>query len=47
VTGDIPDALREVKRTHANVKFVYARNIGPDPRVAEIAKDRIEEALRG
>lgn len=47
VASDIPEELERVKKTHAKIRFVYANNIGPDPRVAEIAADRIEEALRG
>ncbi len=47
VTGDIPEELEVVKKRHESVTFVYANNIGPDPRIAAIAADRIEEALRG
>jgi sirohydrochlorin ferrochelatase len=47
VTADIPEELERIKGAHAEVEFVYAGNIGPDPRVAHIAADRIEEALRG
>ena len=47
VTSDIPEEIERVKRVHRQVEFVYAGNIGPDRRVAEIAADRIEEALRG
>ena len=47
VTNDIPEGLARVKETHKNVRFIYANNIGPDPRIAQIAADRIEEALRG
>jgi precorrin-8X/cobalt-precorrin-8 methylmutase len=47
VTSDIPEELATVKEAHKNVCFIYADNIGPDPRIAQIAADRIEEALRG
>ena len=47
VAGDIPDELARVKQAHPDMRFLYANNIGPDRRLAEIAADRIEEALRG
>lgn len=47
VASDIPEELERVKKTHQKVEFIYANNIGPDPRIAQIAADRIEEALRG
>jgi len=47
VTSDIPEELDRVKKAHPKIRFIYANNIGPDPRIAQIAADRIEEALRG
>ena len=47
VASDIPEELERVKKAHQKVEFIYANNIGPDPRIAQIAADRIEEALRG
>lgn len=46
VASDIPEELERVKKAHQKVEFIYANNIGPDPRIAQIAADRIEEALR-
>lgn len=45
VTRDIPKAIRAEKQKYPDVDFVYARNLGDDPRIEGIVLDRIREAL--
>ena len=45
VTKDIPDEIETEKTRYPDVQFLYANNLGPDQRIAQIAADRIDEAL--
>ena len=45
VMKDIPDEIEIEKRRYPEVKFYYANNLGADKRIAQIASDRIEEAI--
>jgi len=44
VTRDIPHLIESESKIYKDVKFVYARNIGQDPRMTSIVKDCIKEA---
>ncbi len=44
--NDIPEEIDKHKERYPGVEFVYANNLGPDERIAQIATDRINEALR-
>ena len=46
VTKDIPAAIQREARIHKNIKFVYTKNIGQDPRILNILMDCITEALQ-
>lgn len=46
VTVDIPAAIQQEARTHKNIKFVYAKNIGQDPRILDALMGCITEVLR-
>lgn len=41
---DIPGKLLRLKTTYPDVKFVFAKHLGPDYRIVEIVEDRIKEA---
>lgn len=41
---DIPDKIFGLKTAYPNVKFAIARHLGSDPRIVEIAEDRINDA---
>ena len=41
---DIPGKILRLKTTYPDVSFVFAKHLGPDPRIIEIVKDRILEA---
>ena len=43
---DIPGKILRLKTTYPDVKFVFARHLGPDPRIVAIAEDRIQEAAK-
>ena len=45
VMKDIPEEIEIEKRRYPDVKFYYASNLGADKRIAQIAADRIEEAI--
>ena len=45
VLSDIPRALDAQKSKYPDTIFIMARNIGPDPGIARIACERIEEVL--
>jgi precorrin-8X/cobalt-precorrin-8 methylmutase len=46
VLKDIPDEIENEKRKYPGIQFFYARNLGADERIAQIAADRIDEATR-
>lgn len=43
VKEDIPEQLNEAKRMFPDVEILYAENLGPDRRLAEIVAERIRE----
>lgn len=45
IKRDIPEMLEELKQTHPRVSVRFGRPIGPDPRIAEILADRVEELV--
>jgi precorrin-8X/cobalt-precorrin-8 methylmutase len=46
VLKDIPDEIENEKRKYPEIQFFYARNLGADERIAQIAADRIDEATK-
>jgi precorrin-8X/cobalt-precorrin-8 methylmutase len=46
VKKDIPMEIEVEKQKYPHVEFLYAKNLGPDERIARIAADRIDEALK-
>jgi precorrin-8X/cobalt-precorrin-8 methylmutase len=46
VLKDIPDEIENEKSKYPEVEFFYARNLGADERIAQIAADRIDEAIK-
>jgi len=46
VLKDIPDEIENEKSKYPEVEFFYARNLGADERIAQIAADRIDEATK-
>ncbi len=46
VLKDIPEEIDNERKKFPEVEFCYAKNIGPDERIALIASDRIEEAIK-
>ena len=45
VTVDIPAAIRKEARNYPDIQFIYAKNIGQDPRILDVLMDCITEAL--
>lgn len=45
VVKDIPNEIERQRKKHAGVEFLYAKNLGPDERIAQIAADRINHVL--
>ena len=45
VLKDIPEEIEQERKKFPEVEFCYAKNIGADERIAQIALDRIEEAI--
>ncbi len=45
VLKDIPEEIDNERKKFPDVDFCYAKNIGPDERIAQIVNDRIEEAV--
>lgn len=41
---DIPGKILRLKTTYPEIKFVFAKHLGPDPKIVEIVEDRIKEA---
>ncbi|MGR3311579.1 MAG: precorrin-8X methylmutase [Candidatus Brocadiales bacterium] len=46
VQKDIPMEIEAEREKHPHVEFLYANNIGADERIAYVAADRIDEAIR-
>lgn len=46
VRKDIPLEIEKHRKKYPNVEFLYAKNLGPDERIAQIATDRINDVLR-
>jgi len=46
VLKDIPDEIENEKRKYPEIQFFYARNLGADKRIAQIAADRIDETTK-
>lgn len=44
IKEDIPEMLAELKALHPEVTVHFGNPIGPDPRIADILHERIEEA---
>ena len=42
---DIPGKILRLKTTYPDMKFAFARHIGPDRRIVDIAEDRINDAV--
>ncbi|MGR3220149.1 MAG: precorrin-8X methylmutase [Candidatus Anammoxibacter sp.] len=43
---DVPVEIDSHRTKHPGVEFLYAKNIGPDERIAQIATDRINDVLK-
>jgi precorrin-8X/cobalt-precorrin-8 methylmutase len=46
VIKDIPNEIEDEKRKYPEVEFYYAKSLGADERIAQIAADRIDEAIK-
>ncbi len=46
VLKDIPDEIENEKSKYPEIQFFYARNLGADERIAQIAADRIDKATK-
>lgn len=46
VKKDIPLEIEKQKEKYPDVEFLYAKNLGPDERIAQIATDRINDVIR-
>ncbi|MGR3317953.1 MAG: sirohydrochlorin chelatase, partial [Candidatus Anammoxibacter sp.] len=46
VRKDIPLEIDSHRAKHSDVEFLYAENLGPDERIAQIAIDRINDVLK-
>jgi len=47
VVKDIPFEIDKQRKVYPEVEFLFAKNLGADERIAQIAADRINDALRG
>ena len=45
VLKDIPEEIEKEQKKFPEVEFCYAKNIGADERIAQITRERIEEAI--
>ncbi len=45
VLKDIPEEIEKVQKKYPDVEFCYAKNIGADERIAQITRERIEDAI--
>ena len=45
VKRDIPKAIEKEKNIYRDIEFVYAKNLGQDPRMSDIVMDRIKDVL--
>jgi sirohydrochlorin ferrochelatase len=46
IQHDIPEEISELRKAFPEVPISMARHIGPDPRIADILLDRINEEVR-
>ena len=46
VVKDIPREIDEQRKVYPDVEFLFAKNLGADERIAQIASDRINDVLR-
>jgi len=42
---DIPEKIEKEQKKFSEVEFCYAKNIGADERIAQITRERIEDAV--
>jgi precorrin-8X/cobalt-precorrin-8 methylmutase len=45
VMKDIPEEIEKEQKKYPEVEFFYAKSIGADERIAQITKERIEDAI--
>ena len=45
VLKDIPEEIEKEQKKYPDVEFCYAKNIGADERIAQITRERIEDAV--
>ena len=45
VMKDIPEEIEKEKQKFSEVEFYYAKSIGADERIAQITRERIDEAI--
>ena len=45
VMKDIPEEIEKEQKKYPEVEFCYAKNIGADERIAQITRERIEDAV--
>ena len=47
VTVDIHEELREIRAQHPNVEIIFTKELGADDGIANLAAQRIKEAMNG
>jgi precorrin-8X/cobalt-precorrin-8 methylmutase len=45
VLKDIPEEIEKERKKYPDVEFCYAKNIGADERIAQITREKIEDAV--
>jgi len=45
VLKDIPEEIEKEQKKYPDVEFCYAKNIGADERIAQITREKIEDAV--
>jgi precorrin-8X/cobalt-precorrin-8 methylmutase len=45
VMKDIPEEIEKEQKKYPEVEFCYAKNIGADERIAQITREKIEDAV--
>ena len=45
VLKDIPEEIEKERKKYPEVEFCYTKNIGADERIAQITRERIEDAV--
>ena len=45
VLKDIPEEIEKERKKYPEVEFCYTKNIGADERIAQITRERIDEAI--